>query len=99
MTPFLPCENQGAFANKLKFLIVRFNFESDENIIGNKENAFSVFPTMFSKPCSKSLTHSHTMTPFDIPGETSLLKTLWAKEKLLVTSNFSFSPSVFYPSG
>ena len=28
---------------------------------------------------------------------TSLLKTLWEKEKLLVTSNFSFSLGVFYP--
>ena len=28
---------------------------------------------------------------------TSLLKTLWDKEKLLVTSNFSFAHSVFYP--
>ena len=27
----------------------------------------------------------------------SVLKTLWEKEKLLVTSNFSFSHSVFYP--
>ena len=30
---------------------------------------------------------------------TSLLKTLWEKEKLLVTSNFSFSQGVFYPFG
>ena len=30
---------------------------------------------------------------------TSLLKTLWEKEKLLVTSNFSFSHRVFYPVG
>ena len=30
---------------------------------------------------------------------TSLLKTLWKKEKLLVTSNFSFSHSVFHPFG
>ena len=30
---------------------------------------------------------------------TSLLKTLWEKEKLLTTSNFSFSLSVFYPFG
>ena len=29
----------------------------------------------------------------------SLLKTLWEKEKLLVTSNFSFSHSVFYSFG
>ena len=28
---------------------------------------------------------------------TSLLKTLWEKEKLLVTINFSFSHSVFFP--
>ena len=28
--------------------------------------------------------------------ETSLLKTLWEKEKLLVKSNFSFLHSVFY---
>ena len=31
------------------------------------------------------------------PWETTLLKTLWEKEKLLVTSNFSFTHSVFYP--
>ena len=31
------------------------------------------------------------------PWETSLLKALWEKEKLLVTSNFSFTHSVFYP--
>ena len=30
---------------------------------------------------------------------TSLLKTLWEKEKLLMMSNFSFSHSVFYPFG
>ena len=30
---------------------------------------------------------------------TSLLKTLWEKEKLVVTSNFSFSHSAFYPFG
>ena len=45
---------------------------------------------------------NHSMNPF--PNKpwflrvcsTSLLKTLWEKEKLLVTSNFSFSHSVFY---
>ena len=30
---------------------------------------------------------------------TSLLKTLWEKEKLLVNSNFSFFHSIFYPFG
>ena len=33
------------------------------------------------------------------PLETVFLKTLWEKEKLLVTSNFSFSHSVFYLFG
>ena len=28
-----------------------------------------------------------------------VLKTLWEKEKLLITSNFSFSHSIFYLSG
>ena len=30
---------------------------------------------------------------------TSLLKTLWEKEKLILMSNFSLSHSVFYPFG
>ena len=33
------------------------------------------------------------------PWETSLLKILWEHKKLLLTSNFSFSHSVFYPFG
>ena len=32
-------------------------------------------------------------------SSTSLLKTLWEKEKLLVMSNFSFAQSVFYLFG
>ena len=47
-------------------------------------NAFNPFP---NKPW------------FSRVCSTSLLKTLWEKEKLLVTSNFSFSHSVFYPNG
>ena len=46
-----------------------------------------------------TLTNSHTMTPFDAPGKQAFLKKLWEKEKLLVTSNFSFSHSVFYLFG
>ena len=46
---------------------------------------------------------SHCFNPF--PNKpwfshvcsTSLLKTLWEKEKLHIMSNFSFSHSVFYP--
>ena len=39
------------------------------------------------------------MTPFDAPGKQAFWKHCWEKEKLLVTSNFSFSCSVFYPFG
>ena len=45
------------------------------------------------------LTLSQTSPGFLRVCRTSLLKTLWEKEKLLVTSNFSFSHSVLYPSG
>ena len=44
-------------------------------------------------PCLNTFPHNDT---FWWPLETSLLKTLWEKEKLLVTSNFSFSHSIFY---
>ena len=46
-----------------------------------------------------NLTHSHIMRHLLTPWKTSLLKTLWVKEKLLVMSNFSFSHSVFYLFG
>ena len=43
----------------------------------------------------KALTLSQASSGFYV-CTTSLLKTLWEREKLLVTSNFSFSQSVFY---
>ena len=53
----------------------------------------------------KSTTYKHDFNPF--PNKPwyqrvcrrRLSKTPWEKEKLLVTSNFSFSHSVFYPFG
>ena len=46
---------------------------------------------------TKSLTLSQTSPGFHVSAG-KVLKTLWGKEKLLVTSNFSFSYSVFYPN-
>ena len=43
------------------------------------------------------LTLSHTITTFHNQFFGSLLKTLWEKEKMLVTSIFSFSHNVFKP--
>ena len=51
---------------------------------------------------SSDLSNSGEFNPFPHnntfwrPWETSLLKTLWEKEKLLVMSNFSFFHSVFF---
>ena len=53
-------------------------------VIWRQSKSFNTFP------------HNDT---FWHPWETRLLKTLWEKEKLLVTSNFSFSHSVFYLFG
>ena len=45
--------------------------------------------------CINSLPHNSYI---ERPWNRSLLKTLWEKEKMLVTSIFSFSRNVFYPS-
>ena len=45
------------------------------------------------------LTLSQTSPGFDVSAVQVFWKTLWEKEKLLVTSNFSFSCSVSYSSG
>ena len=57
---------------------------SFENTVGKEEIALNPFP---NKPWFLCVLNS------------SLLKTLWEKEQLLVTSNFSFSHSFFYPFG
>ena len=55
-------------------------------------------------PCNSYMIHlfvnSYPNNPwFSRVCSTSLLKTLWEKEKLLITSNFSFSHNVFHPFG
>ena len=56
----------------------------EKRFVGKGENAVNSFP---NKPW------------FLCVCSTSLMKTLWEKEKLLVTSNSSFSHSVFYLFG
>ena len=46
----------------------------------------------------KRLTLHHTITTFNDPDREALLKTLWEKEKMLVTSISSFSHNVLQPS-
>ena len=59
------------------------DINSNKGMLTNKEKYFNPIP---NKPL------------FLHVCSRSLLKMLWEKEKLLVTSNFSFFHSVFYPS-
>ena len=55
-------------------------------------------PVAWKKYCAEYwLTISKKKPWFLRVYRTNLLKTLWEKEKLLVTSNFSFSHSISYP--
>ena len=58
--------------------------------------SISVFRSLLSQSC---LTLSQTSPWFLCVCSTSHLKALWEKEKLLITSNFSFSHSAFSPFG
>ena len=58
---------------------------------------FSPFATKFYKPFSKLTLFQTSPGFYWRVCSTSLLKTLRAKDKLLLTSNFSFSHIVFYP--
>ena len=61
--------------------------------------AFHPFPPVFKKHLSYYFNPFSNKPRFLCVFSTSLLKTQWEKEKLLVTSNFSFSYCVFYPLG
>ena len=61
-----------------------------------RQNGFYVSTLWDSLLCRDVLTISRTSHCFDVFCSTSVLKTLRETEKLLETSNFSFSHSVFY---
>ena len=79
------------------------NFDSHEEIafeknVGKEVNAVTSIFSFFQRYILSF--NPFTNKPWFLRVcSTSLLKTLWEKEKLLVTSNFSFSHSVFYPFG
>ena len=73
-----------------------FNNPERECILIHCWRGRKCWSTVFSPFPFNPLSHNDT---FWRPLETRLLQTLWEKEKLLVTSNFSISHNVFYPFG
>ena len=68
--------------------MIQFVIRGVENIVGKVENASLLLVKSFPKK-----------PWFLCVCSASLLKTLWEKEKLLLTSSFSFYHGVFYPFG
>ena len=73
-----------------------------------KKKIKSMLPSAFSPSLPlqyKLLSFKTLFNPFPNKAlflhvcSTSLLKTIWEKEKLLIMSNFSFFQSIFYPMG
>ena len=80
------CFQRASFSGLLKVVIVWYSVKTHET------PPFPPFPKV-------NLLHTLILSQtrfFLLVCSTSLLKTLWKKEKLLVTSNSSFSHSVFY---
>ena len=89
-----------------------FSLEETKCVVWHRVNQLKSGPVIVSNsnPAGKGLRSSTRTLPFDKNGlnpfpntpwfllvcSTCLLKTLWEKKKLLVTSNFFFSHSVFY---
>ena len=76
-----------------------FPTESTKKILGKEENVMNdhTFDNGKILLPGKGLTLFPNKPWFLRVCSISLLNTMWEKEKLLVTSNFSFSHSVFYP--
>ena len=68
-------------------------------IDSSKPKVFADNSFRFDENGKKFLTFSRMSPGILHVCSTSLLKTLWEKEKFIVVSNFSFSHIVFYPFG
>ena len=91
-------------------MLVTSFFSFSHNVFYSSQNKFKFFSHIYFAVCEysqfgkdKNFVILERVDPFpNIPWfshvcSSSLLKTLWEKEKLLIMSNVSFSHSVFYP--
>ena len=94
----LPCtRNKNKTHNKVIYTWMQKAQLSDANIVSvSQKNVFIFFSLYFTNFCYK--TYRYHFIPFPNKSwflrfcSTSLLKMLWEKKKLPVTSNFSFFP-------
>ena len=75
------------FGNSYSVFICIFFFFKFQLTLGKQKEKPGDFNTLY-----------HTNRTFNNLEKEALMKTLWEKEKILVTSIFSFSHNVFYPS-
>ena len=109
---FYPSQNKFQLFSNIYFSSASvFNSDLSENLSFGKEFiSFYLFLVLFifvqvgfemgvtyKSFLSSSSTLSQTSPCFYVSAVQIFLKTLWEKEKLLVTSNFSFFPRVYYP--
>ena len=71
-----------------------------ENIVGKVENVIFTTQSQLLITLGKKPYNPFPNKPWFLRVcSTSLLKTLWKKKELLIMSNFSVYPSIFYPFG
>ena len=76
--------------------ISTFSHHGSEDYDENKSQLHKTAMTTYKHEKDLYFTLFQTSPGFYVSAVLIFLKTLWKKEKLLVTSNFSFSRSVFY---
>ena len=83
------------YPSQNKFQFFRHIFFSSANAFNLDQSKILLFGRESCSSATNSLPHNPN---FYQPRERSILKTSWEKEKMLVTSIFSFSHNLFYPT-
>ena len=73
-------------------------FAKERLLVLNKQLQSMMFTNSTNMTKTPSLTLYHTILTYNNPKKGGFLKTFWKREKVLVTSIFSFSQNVFCPS-
>ena len=94
---FYSIKEKNSHFSYLQFVVWKCFQLAESKILSFGEELSLLFPENDSFIYNK-LTLYLKMMIFDTLDEKSLLKTLWKKEKMLLSSIFSFFHNVFYPT-